>query len=82
MVSQRFSAALRRVRRAMKYLVFCSCGHSLEDHRPEGCGNRTAGPCGCRRDQGGALDDAIERAKIDAVASWRGADEPSDVINA
>jgi hypothetical protein len=65
----------------MKYLVFCSCGHSLEDHESEGCAHAAGGPCACRRDPSAALDAAIERAKTDGLATWRAADQPSDIIN-
>jgi hypothetical protein len=66
----------------MKYLVFCSCGHTLEDHGPGGCTDATAGPCGCHRDQIGALEAAVDRVKTDAVATWRSPGEPGDAITA
>ena len=50
----------------MKYLVFCSCGHSLERHGAEGCegdDSRHAAPCPCPNDQGAALDSAIAEAR-------------------
>ena len=71
-----------RVRTTMKYLVSCSCGHSLEDHDGEGCSNTAMGPCACRLDQLSALDTAIERAKTEAVATWRSPSESSDSVGA
>jgi len=42
----------------MKYLVFCSCGHSLEQHGQDGCSGSPG--CGCPRDPGLALEAAID----------------------
>lgn len=65
----------------MKYLVFCSCGHSLEEHDGEGCSNATLRPCGCRLDQLSALDSAVEQAKTEAVTTWRSPSESNAPIN-
>lgn len=59
----------------MKYLIFCTCLHSLEQHSPEGCaGDHNLG-CACRLDQVGALSAAIERARNEANAVWRKPEE-------
>jgi hypothetical protein len=49
----------------MKYLVFCSCGHSIERHGAEGCAGTDSPPvpCACPNDQGAALDAAIAEAR-------------------
>lgn len=66
----------------MKYLVSCSCGHSLEDHNGEGCTNATRGPCACRLDHLSALDTAIERARTEAAPAWRSPSESIDSVSA
>jgi hypothetical protein len=50
----------------VKYLVFCSCGHSLERHGADGCAGADAPqplPCPCPKDQAAALDAAIAEAR-------------------
>jgi len=50
----------------VKYLVYCTCGHNLERHGPEGCGGADgirSGKCGCAFDQRDALDAAIAEAR-------------------
>jgi hypothetical protein len=59
----------------MKYLVFCPCSHSLEAHAPEGCEGERGISCPCRHDQIGALNAAIDRARVDAVAVWHKPEE-------
>jgi hypothetical protein len=59
----------------MKYLVFCTCAHSLELHAPEGCAGDRGLRCGCPLDQVGALSSAIDRARNEATAAWHRPDE-------
>jgi hypothetical protein len=50
----------------MKYLVFCTCGHSLERHGADGCegaDSRPQVPCACPNDQAAALDAAVDEAR-------------------
>ena len=50
----------------MKYLVFCTCGHSMERHAVAGCESADVQPwfpCGCKKDQMQALDSAIDDAR-------------------
>jgi hypothetical protein len=65
----------------MKYLVFCACGHTLEDHVPGGCTDSANGPCGCPRDQLGALEAAVDRAKTEG-AIYRSSGDHSETISA
>ena len=46
------------------YLIFCTCGHALDRHGPEGCGGEGNLACRCLNDHEGALESAIERARI------------------
>ncbi|HZO93699.1 MAG TPA: hypothetical protein VFB22_07995 [Candidatus Baltobacteraceae bacterium] len=55
----------------MKYLVSCTCGHALDRHDAFGCGGDGRMPCGCGRDQEGALDAAIEHARTHPWGAWR-----------
>jgi hypothetical protein len=51
----------------VKYLVFCTCGHSLERHGPDGCTGPDVNPplpCLCRFDQRDALESAISDARV------------------
>ena len=50
----------------MKYLVECSCGHTLERHGAGGCRGEAGFACACRRDQEGALETAIDAVRSDA----------------
>ena len=59
----------------MKYLVYCTCSHSLERHSPDGCSGERRLGCPCRLDQVGALNAAIDRARNEATAIWRKPDE-------
>jgi hypothetical protein len=50
----------------MKYLVFCTCGHTMERHGAAGCEGADAQPwfpCACKNDQARALDSAVEDAR-------------------
>jgi len=55
----------------MKYLVLCTCSHSLESHASEGCAGERSQGCACRLDQLGALNAAIDSARVDAATAWR-----------
>jgi hypothetical protein len=44
----------------MKYLVSCTCGHSLERHGLRGCAGDGSRACTCERDPGRALEAAID----------------------
>ncbi len=48
----------------MKYLVLCTCGHSLANHDVQGCRGEVRALCECRRDGGQALEAAIEQARV------------------
>ena len=63
----------------MKYLVYCLCGHSLELHGSEGCAGERKVECGCRYDQLGALNAAIDNARTEAAAAWRRPEETAEI---
>jgi hypothetical protein len=48
----------------MKYLVICSCGHSMERHDAAGGCSGESGDCICTYTDEGALEAAIAQAKI------------------
>jgi hypothetical protein len=44
----------------MKYLVFCTCGHALDQHGEGGCAGESGRGCACVRDPGRALEAAVD----------------------
>jgi hypothetical protein len=47
----------------MDYLIDCLCGHDLTRHDESGCSGNDSS-CRCARTKLGALDSAIEQARI------------------
>jgi hypothetical protein len=48
----------------MKYLVYCTCGHAMDRHGPEGCsGEPPMDGCRCPNSETAALDAAIDHAR-------------------
>ncbi|MDB5027484.1 MAG: hypothetical protein JWO66_1173 [Candidatus Eremiobacteraeota bacterium] len=52
----------------MRYLVSCTCGHTVERHDSEGCGGY-GDRCWCGKDAAGALEAAVEHARLNP---WEG----------
>lgn len=48
----------------MKYLVMCSCGHSMDRHDPSGGCDGDSDTCACPQTEEGALEAAIAQARI------------------
>lgn len=58
----------------LRYLINCSCGHSVEAHaagRCEGAGGRR---CTCAVGESAALERAMESAKREGFTAFRAAD--------
>ncbi len=66
----------------MKYLIFCSCGHSLEHHGNEGCAGTSSDPCRCGRDAAAALESAVALVNDEALTAWRTAAEGGEAESA
>lgn len=60
----------------MKYLVLCPCAHPLDRHGAEGCGGDGIMPCPCPNSEDGALEAAIDGARL---RPWEGAQVPAEV---